>query len=78
MTVQMKGLAYLKRVLAPEISISSGTYVQWGLKQRYERLSIYLSIYIYIYQRPKLWTEPCNYLMNVMQLRCEYIKSIEV
>ena len=66
-TRQMKGLAYLKLVLASDISISSGTYVQWGLKQRYERLSIYL----YIYQRPKLWTQPCDYLMNVMQLLCD-------
>ena len=36
-----------------------------------------LSIYLYIYQRPKLWTQPCNYLMNVMQLRCEKCSKVK-
>ena len=33
--------------------------------------AIRTSISIYLYQRPKLWDQPCDYLMNVMQLRCE-------
>ena len=67
-TRQMKGLAYLTPQITSKISISSRTYVQSASKQTHRYHYI---IYIGIPLGITLFGEPSDYLMNVMQLRCE-------
>ena len=74
-TRQMKGFAYLRTKITSKISISSRTYVQSASKQthRYGIIILLLRIPLGI----TLFGEPSDYLMNVMQLRCDEYESYQ-